>query len=180
MKVGVLRIGQMVGDSISGVWNETEAWPLMFKGSSTVGALPRVDEHPSWLPVDYAGRAISELVLRQHSPKSVVYHIVNPNINASWDDILTSLKEVGLKFEAVDRTEWLKRLEASDKDPQRNPIIKLLPFFRNRYSNAGRKPMVFLTDETAKAAPSIRASPSISRDLVRKWVDHWREVGFLA
>jgi len=44
LPVGVLRIGQMVGDSVNGVWNETEAWPLMFKSANVVGALPSVTE----------------------------------------------------------------------------------------------------------------------------------------
>lgn len=100
----------------------------MFKGANTVGALPLTDEHPSWLPVDYAGRAITEIVLRSDEtiPKSTVYHIVNPNTSASWADILVGLKDAGVKFETVDRMEWLERLATSEKDPERNPIIKLL------------------------------------------------------
>lgn len=100
----------------------------MFKGANTVGALPLTDEHPSWLPVDFAGRAITEIVLRSESeiPKSTVYHIVNPNTSASWADILEGLKDAGVKFDTVDRMEWLERLAASEKDPERNPIIKLL------------------------------------------------------
>ncbi|KAJ7173762.1 L-aminoadipate-semialdehyde dehydrogenase [Mycena filopes] len=179
--VGVLRIGQMVGDSVTGIWNETEAWPLMFKAANTFGALPSVDEHPSWLPVDYAGKGIAEVVLTQSHPahSAIVYHIVNPNVSASWDDILAALSGTGLKFDTVDRTEWVERLAKSDPDGVRNPTIKLLPFFQMRYGKAHRKPMVFLTDETVKAAPSIGASPPISPDLVAKWVSHWRETGFL-
>ncbi|KAJ7695061.1 L-aminoadipate-semialdehyde dehydrogenase [Mycena rosella] len=178
--VGVLRIGQMVGDSVSGVWNETEAWPLMFKGANTFGALPTIDEHPSWLPVDCAGKGIAEVVLAPHAAKSaVVYHIVNPDTSASWDDMLAGLKAAGLKFETVDRTEWVQRLATSDSDGVKNPTIKLLPFFQMRYGKVHRRPMVFLTDETAKAAPSIRASPPISPELVGKWIAHWRETGFL-
>ncbi|KAJ7089700.1 L-aminoadipate-semialdehyde dehydrogenase [Mycena belliarum] len=178
--IGVLRIGQMVGDSLTGVWNETEAWPLMIKAANTFGALPSVDEHPSWLPVDYAGRGIAEVVLTPHPAESaVVYHIVNPNVSAGWDDMLAALKSAGLKFEIVDTTEWLSRLAKSEPDGSKNPTIKLLSFFQMRYSKAHRKPMVFLTDETGKVAPSIRASPPISPDLVGKWIAHWRETGFL-
>ncbi|KAJ7626417.1 L-aminoadipate-semialdehyde dehydrogenase [Mycena polygramma] len=185
--VGVLRIGQMVGDSVTGVWNETEAWPLMFKGATTFGALPTTDEaclflhrEDFHLTFDYAGKGIAEVVLSPHPAKSaVVYHIVNPNISASWDDILAALKTAGLQFETVDRTEWVQRLAKSDPDGVKNPTIKLLPFFQSRYGKAYRPPMVFLTDNTAKAAPSIRASPSITPDLVGKWVGHWRETGFL-
>ncbi|KAJ6485861.1 L-aminoadipate-semialdehyde dehydrogenase [Mycena sanguinolenta] len=178
--VGVLRIGQMVGDSVTGVWNETEAWPLMFKGANTFGALPTTDERPSWLPVDYAGKGIVEVVLSSHSSKSAaVYHIVNPNVSASWNDILAALAGAGLNFETVDPSEWLSRLANSEPDGAKNPTIKLLPFFQMRYGKAYRQPMVFFTDTTVKAAPSIQASPPVSPDLVAKWVGHWRETGFL-
>ena len=29
---------------VRGVWNETEAWPLMFKSANTIGALPILEE----------------------------------------------------------------------------------------------------------------------------------------
>lgn len=57
LHVSILRIGQLVGDTqryvlntevipsmlnvvFSGVWNETESWPLMFKATEATGALP--------------------------------------------------------------------------------------------------------------------------------------------
>ncbi|KAJ7356425.1 male sterility protein-domain-containing protein, partial [Mycena albidolilacea] len=181
--VAVFRIGQIVGDSLTGVWNETEAYPLMFKGANTFGAVPNLDEacffHPSWLPVDYAGQAIAEVVL---SPvkSAAVYNIVNPNLSASWQDILAALRMAGLKFEAVDRAQWLQRLAESEPDGEKNPTIKLLPFFQMRYGTAYRRPMVFLTNKTAAISPSIRNAPPISPELVGKWVANWRETGFLS
>ncbi|KAJ7623485.1 L-aminoadipate-semialdehyde dehydrogenase [Roridomyces roridus] len=172
VSVGVLRIGQMVGDSINGIWNETEAWPLMFKGANTFGALPTSGEHPSWLPVDYAGKGIAEVVLSPHAAKSAtVYHIVNPNTSASWDDLLSALRAAGLEFEAVDRKDWVERLAKSDPDGARNPTIKLL----QRPNAHG-----FSTENTVKVAPSIGAAPPISSELVSQWIAHWRTTGFLA
>ncbi|KZW00808.1 acetyl-CoA synthetase-like protein [Exidia glandulosa HHB12029] len=180
LTIGVLRIGQMVGDTVNGVWNETEAWPLMIKGANTVGALPQTGEHPSWLPVDYAARAVKEIVLSSHtSGRATVYHVVNPNTSASWDDLLAALHDSGVQFKAVPTEEWLRVLGDSEKDPDRNPVIKLLGFFEKRYSSR-RKPMVFLTEETSQVAPSIRDAPPVSKELVAKWVSHWRTVGFLA
>ncbi|KAJ7918788.1 L-aminoadipate-semialdehyde dehydrogenase [Mycena leptocephala] len=165
--VGVLRIGQMVGDSVTGVWNETEGKAPIFSSSFLVHGLY---SHPSWLPVDYAGKGVAEVVLSLIPPSPPT---------ASWDDILAALKVAGLEFETVDRTEWVQRLARSDSDGAKNPTIKLLPFFQMRYGKAYRQPMLFLTDKTAQAAPSIRASPPISPDLVSKWVAHWRDTGFL-
>ncbi|KIK50782.1 hypothetical protein GYMLUDRAFT_51012 [Collybiopsis luxurians FD-317 M1] len=179
LSVGVLRIGQMVGDSLNGVWNETEAWPLMFKSANTIGALPTTPEHPSWLPVDFAGRGIAEVVLNPITPKSIVYHIVNPDTSASWGDILDSLEEAGLKFERLGPMEWVERLGRSDQDGERNPTVKLLPFFRTRYSGGYRQPMVFLTDKTRAVAESIRSSPPLTKELIGKWVANWKESKFL-
>ncbi|KAK7060800.1 hypothetical protein VNI00_000533 [Paramarasmius palmivorus] len=177
LKVGVFRIGQMVGDTINGVWNETEAWPLLFKSANTVGALPVLDEHPQWLPVDYAGRGIAEIIL-QDSPRQV-YHIVNPNTSASWNDILDGLESAGLKFERVDRKEWVERLASSNQDPEQNPTIKLLGFFRTRWGGETKRPMLFETTQTGKVSESIKQSPPVTSGLVTKWVASWRRSGFV-
>lgn len=44
MTAGVLRLGQIIGDTENGVWNLTEAIPLMFRSALTLGALPALDE----------------------------------------------------------------------------------------------------------------------------------------
>lgn len=44
MVAKVLRVGQIVGDSQHGIWNDTEAIPLMVRSAITLGALPALDE----------------------------------------------------------------------------------------------------------------------------------------
>jgi thioester reductase-like protein len=44
MNARVFRVGQIVGDSQNGIWNSTEAIPLMFRSATTLGALPELDE----------------------------------------------------------------------------------------------------------------------------------------
>ncbi|KAF9266782.1 L-aminoadipate-semialdehyde dehydrogenase [Marasmius fiardii PR-910] len=178
--VAVLRIGQMVGDTVNGVWNETEAWPLLFKSANTIGALPILDENLQWLPVDYAGRGVTQIVLNPDPPTAAVYHIVNPDRTISWNEMLSALETLGLKFERVDSKEWVDRLAKSDQDGVRNPTVKLLPFFRDRWSaGPSRKPMVFLTEETEKVATSIKDAPPLTKELIGKWVANWRTTGFL-
>lgn len=179
--VGVLRIGQLVGDTANGVWNETEAWPLMFKSAQVTGTLPRLDDRPQWLPVDIAGRAITEIVTQAKLPKAAVYHILNPNVSSGWDTVVAGLQQAGMQFDVVDRAEWLDRLAKSDPDGERNPAIKLLAYYRSRYGKSTGQPSIaFVVDNTSKIAPSIASSPAISEELVVKWVQHWRAVGFLA
>jgi thioester reductase-like protein len=44
MTAKVFRVGQIVGDSQNGVWNSTEAIPLMARSVTTLRALPELDE----------------------------------------------------------------------------------------------------------------------------------------
>jgi thioester reductase-like protein len=44
MNARVFRVGQVVGDNQNGIWNSTEAIPLMFRSATTLGALPELDE----------------------------------------------------------------------------------------------------------------------------------------
>jgi len=39
----ILRIGQVVGDTQVGIWNDTEAWPLIVRSARTLGVLPSLD-----------------------------------------------------------------------------------------------------------------------------------------
>ncbi|OAA43563.1 NRPS-like enzyme [Cordyceps fumosorosea ARSEF 2679] len=59
----VLRVGQIVGDTKHGVWNAQEAVPMMMQTAVTIGALPRLVERPSWLPVDTVVEAVVDISL---------------------------------------------------------------------------------------------------------------------
>ena len=49
-----LRIGQMVGDTVHGVWNETEAISLQLKGAQTLAAMPDLDEVSPFFEHEYS------------------------------------------------------------------------------------------------------------------------------
>ncbi|EMD32274.1 hypothetical protein CERSUDRAFT_162022 [Gelatoporia subvermispora B] len=177
--VGVLRIGQLVGDTVMGVWNETESWPLMFKSVETVGALPSLDEEFSWSPVDTAGRAIAEIVQHPELSHLSVLHIVNSKLT-SWNTVLVGLKSAGLDFDTVEKKHWLELLEGSDPSPEQNSTIKLLPFFRSQMTQDGssRQPQ-FLVHKTSKLSGGIAQCEAVEESLVSKWVHNWRISGFI-
>jgi thioester reductase-like protein len=171
---GVLRIGQLVGDTEHGVWNETEAWPLMFRTARVLGALPLLEETPAWLPVDTAARAVADLVIA-HAPGGV-YHVVNPRA-AEWRTVVDGLAAGGLEFDRVPATEWLDKLAASYPDPETNPSYKLLSFWEGRL---GARPHIeFSVERTAQLSPAIAGCEAVSAGLAARWVAAWRASGFL-
>jgi thioester reductase-like protein len=167
------RVGQIVGDTRHGAWNATEAIPLMIRGALTIGALPTLNDTLSWLPVDDVARVVVELchVREPHA----LYHVVNPRLFNWTRDLLPMLRAAGLTFEQVSPQEWLERLAASNPDPAANPTIKLLDFWRGKYSTPSTGPAVlYETRVTEAASPTLKAVQAPDAALVRKMVEYWK------
>jgi thioester reductase-like protein len=172
-----LRVGQIVGDTRHGQWNATEAIPLMIRSALTIGALPALNDTLSWLPVDEVARVSVELC---HSPEPHgVYHVVNPRLINWTRDLLPMLRSAGLAFEQVSPQAWLDRLATSNPDPAVNPTIKLLDFFKSKYSKAPAGPAVFYeTHVTESASKTLKAAQAPDAALVAKMVESWKSDGW--
>jgi thioester reductase-like protein len=195
--VRVLRIGQIVGDSRNGVWNDDEAIPLMIRSAKDIGALPQLQEKCSWLPVDQCAAAILELSglsdgldskaaswsgSGSGSASLLYYNVLHP-VSFDWtDDLLPALRRAGMQFNAVPPREWVRLLEqCHDVDPKANPSIKLLGFWKDRYErrNEGHTAEVvkFSTTIAERDSVSLReAQDCISSGLVERFVQRWMRV----
>jgi len=178
----VLRVGQMVGDTTNGIWNESISISLVIKSADTIGVLPAHEEQMSWLPVDYAAKSIVEIMnLPTAQTECSVYHIHQPTYIA-WSTVLTALEAAQLRFKRVSRQEWVKALRASDTNVQRNPSRKLLAFFEGKYGADEVKTGIGVgaaIDKALVASRWMRDLPVVDEVMVAKWVEAWRENGFL-
>jgi thioester reductase-like protein len=168
----VLRVGQIVGDTQHGQWNATEAIPLMIRSAISIGALPALDDTLTWLPIDVVAKAIVEIC--HSSKRQEVYHVVNPR-SFNWTmDLLPMLESAGLRFERVTAQDWLARLAASNPDPAVNPTIKLLDFFKSKYSAPKTGPAVFFeTKATESASETLKSIGAPDATLIGKMVQYW-------
>lgn len=181
----VLRVGQIVGDSVKGRWNPTEAIPLMIQSATTLKALPALNETPSWTPVDIVAQSVLELSgleeslndeARHFDPRTV-YHVQNSKTFHWTSDLLPALRDAGLDFEIVSQREWVQRLQEGEQDPEKNPTVKLTGFFAEKYDNdlPGRKGLVFETTKTEAASPALRGGVELIKSgLIRKFVESWQ------
>jgi thioester reductase-like protein len=168
----VLRIGQIVGDTRLGQWNDTEAIPLMIRSAVTLGALPTLRDTLTWLPIDVVASVIVELT--RSAAHQDVYNLVNPKAFNWTRDLLPMLRAAGLAFEPIAAEEWLARLAASNPDPAVNPTIKLLDFYRSKYAVPRTGPAVFYeTKLTEAASPSLHAVGAPDAALIAKMVKYW-------
>ncbi|KAH8667011.1 male sterility protein [Xylariales sp. PMI_506] len=189
MDARVLRLGQIIGDTEKGIWNLTEAIPLMIRSARTFGALPALNETPSWMPVDKMARACLELANLTDQPDSqaepihdlsVVYQVQNNRLFHWTRDLLPALKSAGLDFKVVSQREWVALLRESEQDPSKNPTIKLLEFFTGKYDNdnPGREGLVFDTKVTGEASETVNqgidvVGSGLVSKMVRWWATQW-------
>jgi carbohydrate kinase (thermoresistant glucokinase family) len=177
IRTRVLRVGQIMADTQHGVWNATEAIPLMIQSALTVGALPRLQETPSWLPVDTVGQAVAEIALSDAG--SVVANVTNPRSFRWTEDFLPALKAAGLEFDEVEPKEWVHRLRASNPDPTANAPIKLVDFFASKYDRDEFAPSkVFTTEVACSLSPALAEAPVLNPDLVAKFVNFFRSTAW--
>ncbi|KAI0870096.1 hypothetical protein GGS24DRAFT_123597 [Hypoxylon argillaceum] len=185
----VLRIGQLVGDTVVGEWNATEGVPMMIQTAVTLGALPMLDEEMTWLPVDCAAAAIIELAGVAGNGavvnSDVVYHVLNPQRFHWTRDMLPALAKAGLEFETLPTDQWMEKLRSSDRDPAKNPPIKLLEWFESKYghgkSTAQSGGLVYLTEETRKNSHTLRNVPDMTevgfvRMMLGRLRKHWGNI----
>lgn len=170
MHARVLRVGQIVADQTNGIWNDTEAIPLMLQAATTIGALPTLNERPRWLPVDVVASCVNDISLSD--TKDTFFNVVNPNTFHWTQDLLPNLKQAGLNFEKVDQREWIKRLRQSNPDVERNPTYKLVEFFASKYDHDRevKAGLEYETKAVEALSPALRECAALTQDLVNKFV----------
>ncbi|KUJ11100.1 putative NRPS-like enzyme [Mollisia scopiformis] len=178
IKTRVLRVGQVIADTAYGIWNATEAIPLMMQAALTIGAIPRLDESPLWLPVDVVASTVSDISLG--TAAAGVMNVVNHHSFHWTRDLIPALHAAGLEFQELGQKEWVAALRRSNPDPVTNPPIKLVDFFASKYDNDS--PKLALTYDTSYArflSPSLASAPVLSQSLVDKFVSHFQATSWV-
>lgn len=168
----VLRVGQIVADTRHGIWNSTEAIPLMLQTAQTIGALPKLRETPSWLPVDTTADAVAQISLSDAG--SIFAHVSNPKTFDWTADLLPALRRSGLVFEELEPKDWVDRLRNSSADPVENPPIKLVDFFAHKYDKTEFGPSKsYATDIACSLSPALANAPVLDQNLVDSFITYF-------
>ncbi|KAM5350737.1 hypothetical protein ACJ41O_007242 [Fusarium nematophilum] len=175
----VLRVGQIVGDTKHGVWNAQEAVPMMMQTAVTIGALPRLKETPSWLPVDVVAQTVVDISLSNAG--SIFANVANPKMFDWTKDLLPALRAAGLSFDELEPKEWVQLLRTSNPDPKVNPPIKLVEFFASKYDKDEFSPSKpFATENACRFSPALANAPVLGQDLVDKFVGYFMSTSWKA
>lgn len=183
--ISIARIGQLTGDTRSGVWNMSEAYPLMLSTVRQSGCLPKINDKCSWLPVDIAAKAVLDIAFANSASHgdgsgeatlAGVYHVVNNSTETSFEDLLDWIKHTRKEdFKIVEPKEWMEKLESLDDHPAK----ALVGLWRNAYGGDEKvkeddERVKFDTSEMARISPAMKEVKPVDRDLVEKlwtWIE---------
>ncbi|KAJ5156597.1 hypothetical protein N7492_009400 [Penicillium capsulatum] len=173
MTARVLRAGQIVADTVHGIWNANEAIPMILQTAKTIKALPRLDDVLSWTPVDVMAASIVDLSLSSNAAD--VMNVTNPTLGHWTQQLLPLLRNAGLDFEELPKQAWLQRLRESDQNPEVNPPIKLLEFFASKYDNDNPSRVFLFDTKNARAAsPALRCVGGLDTALTSRFIEYFQ------
>ncbi|KAM0397059.1 hypothetical protein ACHAQC_004592 [Fusarium culmorum] len=184
----VVRVGQLCSNE-SGVWNVTEAYPLLLSTAKITGCLPNIpNETLNWLPVEQAAQAVIEVSRSDQKPdngkssKTPVYHILNPHTTPTWTEMLDWLSSsIGTpEFEKVSPREWIKRLEKALSERSVGHLAQaLLELWKESYglmmddvvtTKTTDDESPFDVERTREVSATIRDVQSLDRErLIQTW-----------
>lgn len=191
-RINVIRVGQLTGDTENGIWNVSEAFPLILMAVDALDALPMLEDEPlKWVPFDKAAAVILELSIHSNDVEAGennfnVFNLTNNRTDMNWKDMMRIIKEVRSKpFNVVTWKEWLDLVEQYDGQL---PAKNLLGFWRASLASAvkgcndteGTGPektheSVFAVEKAEQASETMRSlSTYISDGLIKK-IWHWVE-----
>lgn len=201
----VLRIGQIVGDTKFGIWNESDAIPMMIRSALRLKALPEMrddNDFCSWIPVDTTAAAILDLSRisdpripnqREGEDEAMVYNLVSPHTFSWTTELLPQLETAGLIFERISLAAWIDRLrdivdqEEGGEHPStllHHPYLKLVDFWSRSLVAAEKKVKAggvrvgktFDTTRARKDSVALRTCPQILEDgFIEKYLGVWLE-----
>ncbi|KAL4754414.1 hypothetical protein BDW72DRAFT_190275 [Aspergillus terricola var. indicus] len=184
-----LRIGQVSGHSKRGLWNDSEAIPLMLRSALTLKALPDLDMDCSWLPADKLACSIMEIARVCSSDSShdnrgdsddSVYNLCNPH-TFTWSAMLNTLRQHGFEFQTVPFDDWLERLRQSEgrREELQNPAVKLVDHYEAMYGANAPSPKIFRTDKAERDSETLRngrlriIQDGILARYAQDWMNRW-------
>jgi hypothetical protein len=110
-----------------------------------------------------------------------IYHIENPQ-RQSWREMIAVLAELLdiSKDNIIPFDEWVRRVRGSPSVAvSENPAVRLDEFIEVDFVRMSCGGLVLDTEHSVEHSKTLRELSPVSRDLVAKYVQMWREVGFL-
>eukprot|EP01097_Dermamoeba_algensis_P004641 TRINITY_DN3003_c0_g1_i2.p1 TRINITY_DN3003_c0_g1~~TRINITY_DN3003_c0_g1_i2.p1 ORF type:complete len:730 (-),score=180.51 TRINITY_DN3003_c0_g1_i2:15-1958(-) len=182
--INILRLGQIAGDTQSGVWNTSEHIPLIIKGAQSLGVMPNDYMPINFIPVDLLSKCVLEFTFAEKTINDnlSVGHFQNPKVE-SWPYFLSLLSECGLDFETISYSDWVAKISnlANNISDSLNPLIKLAGYFQMMHDLGETEisQKTFDMSRSIQYCPTLQKCKKIQKREIKQYLDYWKEMGLL-
>jgi hypothetical protein len=109
-----------------------------------------------------------------------VYHIDNP-VRQPWEELLPVVaRELGVPPQGVVAFgQWVRRVRRFPGAVDDNPAARLVDFLDDNFVRMSCGGLLLETKNTCMHSPTLSAVGPVSDGLVKKYVDWWKQAGFL-
>lgn len=110
-----------------------------------------------------------------------IYHIENP-VRQPWRDMIPILAEaLGVpQTNTVSYNEWIRRVrEFPPGLVSENPAARLVDFFNDDFERMSCGGLILDTAHSKEHSDTFRGLEAVSKELVIKYLQAWKEMGFL-
>ncbi|KAL9116656.1 MAG: hypothetical protein Q9187_006818 [Circinaria calcarea] len=182
---GLLRLESKGVDDAASVSESSRI--VIIISSAYLGAFPATNpsrDRIDWLPVDKLSKILIEILVSACTApaepgrrRTLMYHVVNPN-TTSWSTLAPRIRASypeGIDTRAIPFDEWIEALDQSADefiDPERNPAIKLLDFYRG-VAKVGKGSRKLISHKAEKASQTLRRVGAVNEGWVRNWMEQW-------
>lgn len=178
----VTRAGQIAGSSESGYWNPVEHLASVVKSAQAVQSWPDLHGRMQWMPVDHMAGVVADLVMNPVA-EYPVYHIDNP-VGQPWREMSPVLaRALGIPAkDIVPFKEWIRRVTSSTLADSDNPAARpgMRDFLMANFERVNAGDLILDTERAQEHSPTMAAEGPVSPELVVKYVDAWKKMGFLS
>ncbi|KAJ7683142.1 putative aminoadipate reductase [Mycena rosella] len=177
------RIGQVTGATSNGAWATTDWVPAVVKSSIALGSFPSdAAGMVAWItPEAVAGTIVDAALNTENSPFAI--NLVHPR-PVPWDALMSSMARAAQR-PLIPFADWVHQLEtrsahATAEDMENIPGIKLLDFFSAVAVGLGSLSNEFSTVKAQALSSAMRSVKPLGTEDAERWIQYWREKGFIS
>ncbi|KAL3438034.1 hypothetical protein BDV09DRAFT_206002 [Aspergillus tetrazonus] len=180
----VVRPGQISGSSTSGFWNPVEHFAFLVKSSQSLRAWPDLQGQMQWIPVDHCAAGVVDLLhLTSRSDEAYpVYHMDNP-VGQDWqamNPVLASALDIP-SSNIIPFKRWISSVRRSPLPMEtENPAARLVDFLDDHFERMSCGGLVLDTSKAKEHSTTMGGVGPVGAELVRLYVQAWKDMGYLA
>jgi amino acid adenylation domain-containing protein/thioester reductase-like protein len=122
LPVNIYRLGHILGQADTGITSVNNSLLYFIKGCIQLGLAPNWKENITFLPIDFASKAVVNISLYKPD-KSEVYHLDHPH-GIMWTDLVAWLQNYGYIINLCSHKKWREELTSISTD---NALYPFLP-----------------------------------------------------